>query len=234
MIYDITFADEAVKLSPPRRREYRWNAWFSCLLKPLQWNRDILFGDYLTGSVAPDYNPAATYAIGARVRGKDKAIYEAVLSVPVTTPPPNGLYWYKILDNFIGLQQRLKANSQTMVLQGDGYTIAGNIPTSIANERGLLNLWFGVNSAPFIKIQNNTDITDPFLIFENDGSNVFEDTSSAFIREGNPQFGTNDFTISVPTSVSAAYGGDTIMFALVRVFVSKYLTAGIIYNINTY
>lgn len=229
MIYDIVFSAEASKLAPPSKRTAWITAFLSSCLKPLQWLRDLIWGDYLNGSGAAFWNVGTSYpTAGIRVNYFDKAVYETtVAGTPIGTLPINTDYWYRVSDSFLGAKQRLNSNGQTWILQG-------NDPTG--NAGGLLNKWFRIDFAPFIYIQTNNIVSNFFYVgaTEAESSTVGAMDSSGFIRNVNPSTGLFDFTLKVPSIFYASLGSPSEADSILRSFLDQYILAGINYNITTY
>lgn len=237
-IYDVDFSQAEEQLTPPDKREPKFLAWLKALIYPVQWLRDVFFNEYVMGSSAADYVSSNTYLKGERVRYVDKAVYEALQDVPINDTPGNPLLWYKINENFIGIDQRVKLTSQIMSLQGDLYPAV--VPYGRANEKGSLNKWFGVTSAPWIYIINNDFESDLFFFGRTEGTGFSKTDNSNFVEGG---FGLTytgpddnyDFTIMFPIAIYTSLAStDDQRNAIIRNFVDNYVIAGILYDIQTY
>jgi len=124
------------ELTPPPLRQPKFTQWMRVLLRPIQWLSDLFNDDYLQGASYLEYDNSTAYVIYDRVIWQDRGVYE--LRVATSTgvkPTGNALSstnWIKILDNFIGLNERMKYNGQLIVFE---YAI---------------NKWFMIDSAPYI------------------------------------------------------------------------------------
>ena len=127
------------ELTPPQLRRPAFINWLRVLLRPIKWLADNFNNDYVKGSSAPDYNNATTYTKYDRVVWKDFGVYELRVSTS-SGVSPTGDYlsptnWYKIQDNFLGVNERARTNGQLIVL---AY---------------IMNKQFRVTSAPYIYFQ---------------------------------------------------------------------------------
>jgi len=223
-IFDITYPIQVNRLLPPDKRKAKMLAWLNALTYPIQWCRDILFNDYAKGSYANDWADIA-YTKGQRVRYIDNAVYENIQSVGNASGilPTNSNYWYKILDIFIGVNERVKYNGQIIM-----YEFA-------------LNKYFRVGIAPFIFITNNP-IQSPFFISglsEPFSSSVYESgiyNSDYVGQEYNVSIKKqNNYTINVPIALFNSLGAtDDVRAAIVKAQAEKYNVYGMIYNIISY
>ena len=156
--------------------------------------------------------------------------------------------WTKITKSFMGQNQLAKGNSQIIILQGDGSTDPTiNLSFSVsgrANQKGLLNKWFGITSAPWIYIQNNDVLfLDTFLWGATPlGSSSFSRTDNPlYVNAWMPQTYTPsltlnpDFTIKVPAALWATLGSsDDNRSKVVKQFADRFVIAGIFYDVQTY
>lgn len=105
---------------PVDKRLPKFIAWGAWLLTPLQWLRDLIFGDYYAGSTAALWAGSTTYAYGNRVCYVDNAIYECINPAGITSStPPNQdtTNWMKVLDTFVGLYERSLYTGQKTMLE---------------------------------------------------------------------------------------------------------------------
>ena len=124
------------ELTPPQLRQPAFINWLRTLLRPTKWLTDNFLNDYCNGSTASDYDNSTTYTKYDRVVWKDLAVYELRVTSSVGVLPTGSVLsetnWYKIQDNFIGADERIRYNGQLIVLE---YAI---------------NKHFRVTSAPYI------------------------------------------------------------------------------------
>lgn len=226
-IYTYTVNFTAEKLLPPLLRTLRHLAWLRVLMAPIQ-NLIDRFTEFRTGAAYAEWSIIAVYVKGDRVRWAN-AIYEALQGVSFISPTGAGYigpynsadYWLKVQDNFIGAEERLRYNSQIIVLE---YA---------------LNRWFS-NPMPAdqIYIANNDVISGGMMMAETGtyssfmaGSGVYAQTfmMDAFVAV------TYDFTVWVPVALFATLGttADNRENA-VRQFVDQYRCPGLNYNVDTF
>lgn len=222
-IYSIDFAKRVVQLLPPDKRMGKHVAWMKTLMKPLQWFRDLWFGEYLTGTTAAPWNSGVTYAKYARVR-YSKSVYESLVDDNLNKVPTDTAFWMQVQENFIGLQERIQYNGQKLVLEF------------------ALNKWFDTTfrqppAQPDIYITRN-QISQPVFRVAGD-----EEASSASFGNGSTEFVINqysfasqpNFTINIPTAVynsldPSGQNNENI----IRDFANRYVPAGLLYTIQTY
>ena len=124
------------ELIPAQLRSDKLIAFVRVLLRPVKWLSSLFLDDYCKGSNAPTYNNATTYTMYDRVKWYDKGLYELRVSSSVGVHPTGDTLsktnWLKVLDCWIGADERVRWNSQRIVFE---YAI---------------NKWFDVTSAPYI------------------------------------------------------------------------------------
>lgn len=224
-IYDIDFSLQADNLNVPSKRKPKITGFLTALMYPLQWLRDLFFGNYTVGASYPIWNNFTGYNIYDRVIFPgDKAVYEC-LTFTVVVPPTGDVlstaFWFKVQDNFIGTNLRSKFNSQIIKLEYE------------------LNTWFLIPTTdPQIYIVNNVNNSIAFLLGLTGPTSSVMSKSSVFAQS---YLGTTystisyDFTVMFPVAVYTALGPDaTTRENTVRNFVDKYKLSGIHYNIITF
>ncbi len=225
-IYNFDVEDISYKLTPPELRQPAHLSWLKVILRPLQELWSSIFEDYSDGVIAtyPLWDIVTGYTIGTKVIfSGDKGVYVCILGAGgLGQTPVNPLYWTKIQDNFIGANERIKYNSQIIVLE---YA---------------LNLWFLVPTTdPQIYIENN-DWSPPFLMGEENtylmSSNLADNSIFSDSAMGNTFTGASEFTIYFPVLLFAALSPalTSDKEKVIRNFVDKYRMAGITYTITTY
>lgn len=220
-MYDININNLAEQQLPPDKRTPSMLAWVRSLLRPMAWNNTQQQA-YYGGSAAPDYDPLVTYYTTEQVR-YNRAVYESLIDNN-TALPTDGSAWYRVQDNFIGTDERVKYNGQRLVLEW------------------ALNKWFGTTfrqppGAPDIFIQNNEVQAGSLLvgIVETESSTVGPEGSSEFVGPNAIFAGQSNFTINMPLAVFNAL--DPVASnreAIVRNIADRYVPAGITYSISTY
>lgn len=139
-IFDVDYQLQTANLITPTKRTQINLCYVGSIAANLQYNHDNLFGDYKKGSSAPNYNIGTTYVKYDKVIF-NKGVYESLVNgnigiLPVSDPLSE-TNWRRMQDNFIGVDERIKYNSQNIFL---AYSI---------------NKWFSISSAPFAWIDNN-------------------------------------------------------------------------------
>lgn len=219
-MYFIYFALVWEKLYPPHLRKALHMAWGYVLTKPLQYLRDITFELYKDGSPYQRYDSLTNYVIGDRIYWSDRCVYEA-LSANIGIDPTDAVIWRKIVDNRIGVLERVRYNSQKMIF-----------------EYGL-NRWFDIDSGdPQIYITRNSSTTS-FLLGGQTGltSSVLVNNSAYATSYLSNTFTYNayNYTIYVPIAVyTALASNNTDRENVIRSFADRYNLAGMRYNVVSY
>lgn len=129
-------------LTPPKLRSNTITAMLRVLLRPLKWCEDLFFKEFCKGTTAGWYNSGTTYSKYNRVIWQDGAVYQLMVNSSVGIDPTGNALsatnWLKVLDNFIGIDERVRYNGQRIVFE---YAI---------------NKWFNVTSAPYIYLETPT------------------------------------------------------------------------------
>lgn len=224
-IYDIDYELQTENLTPPDKRKPKFLAYLYAFVSVVQTIRDRFYNQYADGFVGSFWLPSTPYAKGDKVIGPDNAVYEVITSgFAGSTDPPNldPINYTKIQDTYIGLRERLKYNSQKLLLEY------------------ILNKWFRVAVPPAdqIYITNNSLDLNGFVLGE------FEDTSSSIAQTESYQqgylgnlygFDSYAFTIYVPVAVfNALASTDQERENIIRARADKYVYAGFIYNVIKY
>jgi hypothetical protein len=109
------------ELLPSVLRKPKQIAWLRVLLTPLKYICDLLLKDYFDGVVYNSYNNATTYYKYQRITWTDNGVYELRVTSSVGVLPTgsslSATNWRKILDTYIGLNERVKYNSQIIILE---------------------------------------------------------------------------------------------------------------------
>jgi hypothetical protein len=223
----------AVNFLPPKKRLPIYKAWTKTLVKPLQVLYNTMFGTFKDGNAAALYSGATAYAVGNQVKYTDKAVYQCWVA-STGNLPTNTNFWFKIQDNFVGIEPRCKYNAQHILFEW------------------ALNEWFGTT---FVNVPGNSDIyIDNFA----SGSDVFYvgltevDSSQAvygngqadrFIQAINITNTGSEFDIYVPIAVANALTTETANTVpnisanrenIIRQIADLYCYAGINYTVITY
>jgi hypothetical protein len=113
-IYDIDFKQQGHEIMPPDKRDDNTNILVASLLSAIQWTRDLFFTSYRTGSTAQNYG-AGIYNKNEQVIF-EKAVYYSLIDGN-TNIPTDTTTWLRIQENFIGVNERVKFNTQNIVLE---------------------------------------------------------------------------------------------------------------------
>lgn len=109
------------ELTPPQLRQPKMLAWLRTLLRPLKWVSDLFLDDYCKGSNYGLWDGAVTYVKYDRVQWYDDGVYECRVSSSLNIKPTGHSQsktdWIKILDDFIGVDEKIKYNGQLIVLE---------------------------------------------------------------------------------------------------------------------
>ena len=219
-IYDIDFNLQSDNLDNPLRRKPKFAAWLHSLMKPLQWIHDLFYVEYINGAYglyAYFILPNA-YNVGDRVVYADRGVYECILGT-AGNYPTDTIYWIKILDNFVGLNERMKYTSQIITFEY------------------LLNRWFfNYGIATQIYVQNNPIIQNVFVMGQtglySSAMAVNSIYSTSYMNTA-PSFPTfYNFTIYVPSSLWVHLGSTTSQREkAIRAYADKFVLAGLNYNV---
>jgi len=224
-IYNINTDYVNEQLTPPKLRKNKFLAWLSVLAKELKIFNNLFYlyqKSDITNWLA--FSMSSTYSLNDKVIYTDNNIYMYNNTTPTTGNLPNDVnYWTLVQSNFIGVDKRINANAQKMILE---YT---------------LNRYFRVSiMSPQIYIQNTVVFLTPFVM-GNSGS-----TSSSMSNISSYQvnylgnaytYSSNiyDYTIYVPTVLFASLGTSTLNREnAIRSFADLYNLAGMTYQVVTY
>jgi len=218
----------APQLMPPELRQPAHKAWLKVLLRPIQYLWQLIFEDYKQGTNYPLWDSVSGYAQFTRVTYSDNCNYECINPAGASgagQSPTNTTYWRKIQDIFIGTDERIKYNSQIIILE---YA---------------LNKWFHIpTSDPQVYIATNAAINSTSFVLANNSiytSNLanistFSTTylTNAYIAPAS-QF---NYDVNIPTAVFSALLPPTTQGKedLIRQFIDKYNLAGLTYQIVIY
>ena len=224
-IYNIDTDYVNEQLTPPKLRKNKFLSWLSVLAKELNIFNDLFYlyqKSDITSWLA--FSMSSTYSLNDKVIYTDNNIYMYNNTTPTAGNLPNDTtYWTLVQTNFIGVDKRINANAQKMILE---YT---------------LNRYFRVSiMSPQIYIQNTTVFLTPFVM-GNSGptSSSMSNISSYQVNYlGNAYtYSSNiyDYTIYVPTVLFASLGTSTLNREnAIRSFADLYNLAGMTYRVITY
>lgn len=219
--YQVDFNRMASEMLPPDKRMVTSVNWIQSLYRPLRWLHALLFFSFREGSLAPAYAPG-TYPKYQQVIF-NQSVYESLVDNN-TAAPTDPTKWMLIQDNFLGAIERVKYNSQVLVLE---YA---------------LNQWFGTQfrqppAQSDIFLTMHERLSSVFLMggHELNSSAFYSNRSTEYIVDGYSFAEYFNMTVNIPFAVWEAL--DTVPSnrdRFVRSFVNQYIAAGIIYDINPY
>jgi hypothetical protein len=222
-IYDLDTNQQVIETLPPDKRYTKTVKWLqACLKSTVQWLRDRLLNDYRNGSSAAMY-AAGTYSYGDFVQ-YERAIYVSLIDNNTDLPTVTNS-WYKTQGSFIGLNERILYNGITLTL-----TFA-------------LNKWFNTTfrqpaaGLSDIYLVTNPQHASPFLVGgdNNNSSLVYADRSIELITDETNFTTIPNMTVMIPLATYNSLGdNNTTRTNIVRSFTDQYITAGIIYDVQTY
>lgn len=218
-IYNVDFNDVWLKLTPRKLRRDKILAYGDVLEKPLQYLRNLIFDDYKLGSVYDDYSALSAYTAGDRVIYTNRGVYEAKESVSGVTPT-TATGWTKVIDNYIGLDERVLYNSRKILFEH------------------ALNRNFQCTG---IIISNSATTASGFIVGETPAysstiSKSSVPSAAAYIGQSFGGINNISYTIYVPTLVftGLSSSNDTERVNIVRDFANKYNLAGRVYSVSGY
>lgn len=232
-IFDIDFNVKGVEIIPPDKRDIGLMFIIKAVIKPIQWLRDFGFGSYKKGAIGliPDWS-AGTYNLFDRVI-YNKQVFESLISNNSDEP---GLVtsWRMYQGNFLGFDRRMQFSSNKLLFEF------------------ALNLWFRTTFRQPTSNEASPDFylpkSDIYLVTNEIPVSVFrvgfsEDESSSvgLATSSEPVYDDYDFaavyglTIMIPIALWNSLNSDASKRdGVVRSFADKCISAGVLYNIQTY
>lgn len=170
------------------------------------------------------------FVFGDIIQNSENAVYYCIADNPTGVAPFDSTYWYLLQPNFLGLNERVRANAQRLIYEY------------------ILNKWFSTSfnypaSTNDVYITNNPTDINGFIV------GIDETESSAVMYNDNQQESfintsyttvNNNFIINIPLAVYDALkptdpsGTTATKDAIVRNFADNYNLAGLTYSINPY
>ncbi len=228
MIYDIYFSLQSENLLPPDKRKPKIIALLTAFVSALQTIRDLFFTEYTDGYSGILWDVATPYVLGDKVRHIDRAVYEAIEPSTGVLPTDTD-YWVKIQDVYVGLRERMRYNSRTMVLEfilNKWFEITLTVPWTRANQ---------VNQ---IYIVNNHLYGSGFMMGatgETSSTMPNSSVNQSFYLSNAFNYSTYTFSIYVPVAVFNALDADpTNAENIIRAIADKYVISGMLYEVVTY
>lgn len=237
-IYDYNIVAATLDLMPPNKRKPVNLALVGVPGSLLQYQHDLFFNDYADGFTGNKWNVGSTYIKGDSFWYTDNCVYECTVNAVAGTLPSDTNFFIKILNNRIGVRERLRYNSQKIILEL------------------ILNKYFDVGSTafPFTGADHSTQI----FISKNTANNhtawmsATTQANDSFFMASDSKYSNSwmpqsplasqpySFTINVPTAVVAAIqatipaGSSSTGKDLIRSIADRYVRAGKIYTIDQY
>lgn len=222
-MYNINYLFVMSQLLAPDKRSKSVIALNSPAFKELQSINSDLFETYKSFQSIVLWDSGTEYSINDRVTYQ-KAIYKSLKDAN-TGNPTDPKSWQLVSPNFFGTENRIRINSQKLVLE---YA---------------LNTWFGTTflqppgvSDIFISNIPSTGIA-PFLVGTSGINSSYTTTvsSDAFIGINASFSQSSAFAVHVPIAVFNALGDtDSIRENIIREFVNKFVLCGVNYDVLTY
>lgn len=162
-----------------------------------------------------------TYLINDRVIYlNDGGVYECIVD-STTDIPSITTSWRKVSESFIGTDESSNFNGQKQVLE-------------YALNRRFFGFYYNAPANSEIYIDITTTI--PNIFYCGDGVGNSSGSYDGVGYQGAPDGFTvglySNFTIYLPLALSVSLGVD--YEKIIRIFVSKYITAGVYYTVTTY
>lgn len=228
----IDFEALVSNLNIPALRQLVHNAWLNILASPLI-KVQLWWEERLNGSSYTLFDDVTDYSIYDTVQ-YGRASYWCFNDPPIGLYPlpTDATYWYKILDDYIGINERSKYSAQKVMLE-----FAMNRRFSPATITPPFS-----SSIPSIYIQNNLLNITPILYSAPHGTNTNTWTApGSSIRQwysilGNPStVAVYNYTVFVPSVIFSALDPDPLEAeALIRQEANKYSLVGLKFDIQSY
>lgn len=225
-IYDVDYKLAGREILPTHKRTTITEV-VDSVIEPLN-DMNLLFKWFREGSNAPQYNNASTYTFGSVVK-YSRRVYlrnEVTDGYVAGTIPTNTIYFSRILDNFIGLSERVMYRSDKLSME---YALNRAFSTTFNNPPTLSDI--------YITNVNTSDVNFGVGEIDEATSTVPQSDilSEFFVSENDFVAGETDFIIYVPIAVYTALGStNTERDSQIQSVVNKIKLAGYIYQIQTY
>lgn len=220
-IYDITYSKRVVELLPPDKRYEKAIAWWTAMVQQLQYLHTDVLVDFRVGSNYPVYS-AGSYNLGDRVIF-GQSVYESLVSAN-TAVPTDAAKWKLYQLYFLGVDDRIKYNGQSLVLD---YATNQRFKTNFRQPPLQSDIYFTVN----------TPSAGVFVVGgdELNSSISWADRSDEFIINLYSFTSFYNMTVHVPIAVFTALSTDAAAREkIISGFIDNILPSGIRYNIITY
>jgi hypothetical protein len=224
--FDYNVDTTGTQLLPPQLRQPIHLEWLRVVLSQIKYLYELFFNSFIAGNTSVDWNPLFFYAPGDYTVWTDKAVYINTF-LDIGTPPTGDINsaktWRKVQELFIGVDERVKYNSQLIVFE---YA---------------LNKYFRVPTTdPQIYIENTALDTNVFLMGNSGETSSAMYNNSVFTEDfmfNAPTFtgATTAYTIWVKAALFTSLGATALdRENTVRQFADKYNLAGLTYKVDTF
>lgn len=220
------------QLLPPDKRLNIFSNYLNSLLIPAQYlnNLNAIFRE---GSLPSLYSNVTTYSNGSIVLGWfnfTRAIFLSLINNNLNKPLTDTTSWLLIVDNFIGVNERLLYNGNKLVLE---WALNKYFGTIFRQPPNIPDIYINDNDANY----KNFFIANNFYI----AGEIFNDESRGYIiNQLSPVVAASEglnFSIYFPLSLYITLPGWTgpgSVDGYITNFVNNYISAGLTYNIITY
>jgi len=214
-IFDVDYSQFSADILPINKRWARNITLVKSLLSPVQWCRDFILGSYKLGSNAPVW-AAGTYNKYQQVIYK-KQVYESLINNNTDTPGTTA-NWRLFQDDFIGVDERIKFNSQKCVLE---YALNKRFGGTFRMLPSTSNSDIYISKVPSVIVG--------FLVGQTIGSTIGATESSDTIGSVTTSRHVTGYSINFKSSLFALTSETEV-----RDYVDKYNATSIRYTIITY
>lgn len=230
---------------PPDKRLPNFENWIDCLLTPAQYlnNLNNMWREGTLPPIWSNTSPATHYDLGAIVLGRFDYRFQVYLSlIPNNIQPlSNTSAWLEIIDDFIGVGERVLYNGSKMLLEWALNKYFNTV------YRQPVYYTLGVNNSDIYITDSDGNystfyISNSFYIAGMIGNNSTPGGGArGYITNTlvpiNAAAVSNNFTINFPNSVYVTlpnYTGPGSCDTYITNFANNYVTMGCPYNIVTY
>lgn len=221
-IFAVNQGLQEVRLLPPDKRYPNIIALGNIFFSQLQYLRDLWLGSWRTGFVGLPYLPTTTYQLGNRVIYKSK-VYQSLIAGNNALPTDINS-WSLLLDNFVGVDERIQYNGTTIVLE---YAINKHFATVFRQPPNRSDIY----------TVTNTKAPSGFIIggTESISSIVYLNASSEVIVNSYASSVFYNLTIMVPIALFNSLDPSAANATqIITNFAKGLVVAGITFNIQTY
>jgi hypothetical protein len=220
---DIDFNQQAVQTLPTAQRKTNWKIFVQALISATDWLYKV-FKSFRNGETLALYNPATTYAVGAKVQ-YGFSTYESLVAGNVgNTPATAPQYWILRNTYFIGAEERAMYTGQKLIFE---YALNRYFRTTFRQPAT------GLTSDIFLETYLPNNLS--FIMYPDSTSDKMYPTYSTGYMFPTPVYSiatTFKFNIHIPVAVYAALGPTADQ--IIRGVADKYAFVGTEYGIIQY